>query len=253
MDFEYLSASRIKTFLQCQLHYYAHYILEVEDPTHILTVMGSAIHRMFELATIARIAGQKDAAPLEFREQALKEFNVAESLYSLMEELTGNAVNWGYFRNVGRTVGCEMEFEFFVPSGIKVTGFIDRLDVNVQDADVIDIKTQKSKFDDDELKDNWQARIYNIGARTLRPEITGQVSVSFWLLRHQVQKVWMSAESVGCDIADLEDMGARIRACTNPEPSPSFLCAFCGYHDKCPASKENLKARFKRGRQKGRK
>jgi CRISPR/Cas system-associated exonuclease Cas4 (RecB family) len=244
MDFEYLSASRIKKFEQCELGYYAHYILGVEEPTHPLTNMGSSIHRMFELATIARIAGQKDSNPLEFKAQATKEFGVESNLLSLVDELTGNGIRWGYFRNVNRTAGCELKFDFVTPNGTKVKGAIDRLDVNVPNADVIDLKTQKSKFDEAELKDNWQARIYNIGARKLRPEITGKVSVSFWLLRHQVQKVWLSAEAVGCDMAALDKVGSQIRACTDPKPSPSFLCNYCGYKGQCVAGKMKAKKRW---------
>ena len=58
MKVEHLSASRIDTYYQCQLKYHAIYDLGLKGDTHPLTVMGSAVHWMFESATNTRIGGE---------------------------------------------------------------------------------------------------------------------------------------------------------------------------------------------------
>lgn len=247
---ESLSASRIKTFYECQLKYHAVYELEVpEEEVHPLTAMGSAEHKMFELAAKARMAGERRVAlhdPMVFKQAVMRKFKVESNLSGLMDELTANAVRWGYFRNIKRTVGCEWEFEFFLGDGTKVTGIIDRLDVFPPGADIIDIKTQKDLFSQEELRGSWQARIYNIATRKHHPAVTGKVSVSFWVLRHQVQKTYLTSHDAEADCFRLSEVASEIRACTDPKPSPSYLCRYCRYQDRCPASKMQSRGRGRR-------
>jgi len=248
---EHLSASSIKTYEQCPMRYYAEYELGVpEMPPHPLAQLGSAVHRMFELATKTRMAGDATADPFMFREQAIKEFGVEPGLHDTLDELTKNAIAWGYFRLIDRTVGCELEFDFLIDDGTKVVGFIDRLDLMPPAADIIDLKTQKNVFDSEELQNNWQARIYNIAVRTKYPEVTGKVAVSFWVLRHQVQRIWLTEHDANADRLRLIEIANEIRACKEPKTRPSGLCAYCPYVD-CPARNENLKSRLKRIKNEG--
>ena len=59
MKLEHISASRIKTYVQCPLKYWALYEEELEEVEHPLTVVGSCLHKMFEVATKARMAGDR--------------------------------------------------------------------------------------------------------------------------------------------------------------------------------------------------
>ena len=242
MKLEYLSASRIKTFHQCPLHYYANYELNVKEDPHPLTLVGSASHLMLEKAVKARMAGDLvsvDCDPLTHKRVAMEEFKVLSEYSGLIDDLMKNAEKWGYFRNVKRTAGVEVEFFFELPDGTKVKGFIDRLDLNLPEADIIDIKTQKNMFTEDELRDNWQAMIYNLAARTLYPGLTGKASVSFWVLRHMVQKVWLTSHDAEVVKEKLMAEAREIRGCEKPEARPSALCRFCGYKGKCPSARDN--------------
>lgn len=250
MKLEHLSASRIKTFYQCPLKYWAIYEKGMEETPHPLTNMGSAEHKMLELATRARMAGERRVRmhdPLVFRDAAMRKFKVEAQYASLLDELTGNAIKWGYFRNLSRTAGCEIRFSFALEDGTDVTGFIDRLDLMPPEADIIDIKTQKSQFSAEELRDNWQARIYNMAVRRKYPAVVGKVSVSFWVLRHMVQKTWLGPHDAEADGRRLVEVAREIRACTDPQGKPSGLCPYCPYKD-CPVSKQGLKARLNRWR-----
>ena len=248
MKLDHLSASRIKTYFQCPMKYHALYDLELpEDEPHPLTVMGSAVHKMFEVSTRARMSGRRPKLhdPMALKAAAMRSFGVDPALGCLVDELTANALRWGYFRMVSRTVGVEWGFDFELADGTKVTGFIDRLDLSPPGADILDLKTQKKAFEPGELLDNWQARIYNAAVRRRHPEVTGKVSVSFWVLRHQVQRVFLSAEDAERDEARLVALADEIRACEEPDGRPSALCQYCPYKD-CPSAKTGLKARLKR-------
>ena len=246
VNLEYLSASRIKTYEQCQLKYHAVYELSLpEEEIHPLTLMGSAVHRILERATLAAKEGIADSGsldPLVYKSEACKEFSVLVEHWDTIDELVKNAVMWGYFRNISKTAGCELECEFYLPDGILVKGIIDRLDLFGDCADIIDIKTQKNLFEPQELVENWQARIYNIAVRSLYPEVVGKISVSFWVLRHQVQRIWLTAEDAANDVLRLSEEAYSIRACISPKPSPSKLCKWCPYYEHCSLSKKGIKA-----------
>jgi len=243
-----ISPSRIGTFDQCQLKYHAKYVEKLPEVRHPLTDMGSAAHTMFELATKTHL-GQGECMsfdPLEYESFAVKEHNVQPDLIPLLRELVKNGERWGYFRNVARTVGVEIRFNFNLPDGTPVEGVIDRLDVWDDIAEVIDLKTQKRAFDLSTLHENWQARTYNLAARTLHENIKGKVKVAFWLLRHQVQSVWLTSDDAKRASDDLIVKADEIRACTDPQPNPSALCRWCPKYDTCPATNEGVKSRFKR-------
>lgn len=250
MKVDHMSASGIKTYEQCQLKYHAIYELNLKElEPHPLTRMGSCVHFMMENALNYRKMEGSDPAkhdPMFWKQEAVAEFKVQHSLLSTIDELVGNAIRWGYFRNIHRTAGCELKIEFPLADGTPITGYIDRLDVMAPEADIIDLKTQKNAFEESELADNWQAMIYNIGARKLHPEITGKATVSFWVLRHQVQRVTLTNEDADRDFKKIEDKVAEIRACTNPDGNPSGLCAYCCYEKQCPVRNSSARDRFRK-------
>lgn len=245
MKVDHISYSGIGTYEQCPLKYYAIYELGLPKlPPHPLTDMGSAVHLMLEKAAQAERAGAECSDPMLWKREAMDKFCVGSDLSELIDELIANAIRWGYFRNIHRNVGCEVETEFSLSDGTKVCGKMDRIDLMAPSADVIDIKTQKKEFDDSTLQDNWQARIYNIGARQLHPEITGDVSVSFWVLRHRVQRVKKTSGDVATDLVQIEKKVGEIRACTNPVGNPTALCQWCPYEKQCPTLNGSARSRM---------
>lgn len=249
MKLEHFSASRRTTFEQCPLKYHAIYERDMESPVHPLVLMGSGTHLMFENATKVML-GQKEGSenPFDYVDLAVAEFGVLPEHVSLMRKLSGNALDWGYFRRTERIVGAEIKFEFELSDGTKVTGLIDRLDQWDDVADIRDLKTQKRAFDQASLRDNWQAKIYNIGARRLFPVITGTASVSFWVLRHQVQKVFLTADDAIRAEDDIKRASDEIRDDKDPKPKPSALCPWCPLYRECDAHRKGIRHRFKKVR-----
>lgn len=252
MKVEYLSASRIGTFDQCQLKYHAIYELGKRDGVvHPLTVMGSVVHKVMEISTRARVLGLGGGilrphleSPLALLDRVARKYCLQEDLLPLAKELIQNALDWGYFRRLDRVEWCEISF-YEDLGGVKIKGFIDRLDLFGNSADIIDIKTKKSAFTSQELDVSWQARVYNIAVRRKYPQVTGDVTVSFWVLRHHVQRVMLTAEDAEADAAALTAKANDIKLVTEPEASPSALCRWCPHKDDCKVANQGIKARFK--------
>jgi putative RecB family exonuclease len=245
MEINYLSASRIKTYQQCQLKYYAIYEEKLEQgPPHPLTVMGSALHNGFEYGVKELMDGNKANFPALVKKSCAS-LMVSKPNADLAVELTNNALNWGYLRNIDYCVGVEISFYEELPDGTKVKGFIDRFDRPPQMPDIIDLKTQKNAFEGD-VKDEWQSVAYNWASRKLYPDIKGDVRVSYWVLRHRVQRCWMNDDDAKRGEDALMAVAEEIRSCTDPKPTPSPLCQWCPKQADCPASRENAKDRLKR-------
>lgn len=246
MNFKRLSASSIKCFYQCEYQFHLHYNLELpeEREVHPLTRMGSSLHLMSENATNAILTKTGSTNPLDYKLEACKEFKVLPEHMSLLDQFVNNLNTWGYWRNINNCAGVEIEFDFNLTDGTLVKGFIDRLDLMGDTADIIDLKTQKSLFEPEELAHNWQARIYNIAVRKKYPSVTNKLAVSFWVVRHHVQKVYLTAEDAVSDELELVKVAAEIRGCTDPKPCPTALCQWCGWQKHCPMAGANIKKKL---------
>lgn len=227
MQLEYISASRLETFLLCPMKYYAQYVLGLRDEPGDAARLGTAVHKAMELATEARRLGKSgvECDPFTHLPAALLENRVSAE-EDLAKEMINNAIDWGYFRTVGNCVGCEVEFKTPLPDGTNIYGFIDRLDVRANTADIKDLKTGKRPFPEHEVQKKWQGRIYNIAARALYPDL-GDLTVSYWVLRHKVQKAVYTAEDAENDAAELIELAMEIVSCDNPIAKPNPLCSWC--------------------------
>jgi RecB family exonuclease len=240
-----LSASKISTFYQCQMQYHAKYDLKIRDDNpHPLTLMGSSVHGLLEISARALASGKREYLwnPFEYKDTMYDRFKCPKDLRPLGDELTQSAIDWGYFKKLRKDTKCELGFNLDLGEGVSVRGKIDRLDVVGKKADIIDLKTQKNKYSDSELESNWQARIYNLAVREAYPEVE-EVRVSFWVLRHQVQRVWKTAEDAQEDKKELIRIAKDIVDCEKPIASVTALCDFCCYKDKC----EKFTSRKKHG------
>lgn len=250
MKLEHLSPSRIETFDQCQGKYHAVYEEGLAGESHPLADLGKAIHQMFEIATKALVEAREkkwdlDVCPSQFKDAACRDHKVRAEFLMQVDQLTKNALDWGYFRNIARCVGAELPFDLILPDGTKVRGIIDRLDVWGNKAEVIDLKTQKHPFEPSKLAHNWQALTYNLAARRLYPCVKGPAKVSFWVLRHQVQAVTLTEADADATVKELMTKADEIRSVTVPTYSPSALCPWCPKCETCPVAKQGISKRFR--------
>ena len=230
------SASRLYIFKQCQMKYYSLYDLKIEkSETNDLTNMGSAVHKVLEISVNAIISRKRKYLwnPLSLLESAFKKYNVPKELLGTAKECVQNAINWGYFDNIDDVLGCEVKIEVELSDGIKVIGYIDRLDYHNGHIDIIDIKTQQNKFTQKELDENYQAMLYNIAIRKIVSDVQS-VKVSFWNLRHEIQTIEKTEQDAIIDESKIVSIGAEIISIKEPKTNPSSLCDWCDYKPQCP-------------------
>tara|TARA_Y100001973_G_scaffold106779_1_gene187517 strand:- start:2961 stop:3677 length:717 start_codon:yes stop_codon:yes gene_type:complete len=234
MELSHLSASSLKTWKTCKLQWYAEKVLDIDRrPAHPLTRVGSAVHEAFELS-------MEDRDTLSHLPEAYAKYDLHESdLQERAENMTKTCIEWGWWDGVDQLDSCIAEQEFLIEagSGVKLKGFIDRLDIKGNHASVLDIKTQARKFTKDELRNNLQASIYNIAARRLNPNVVGPIRVEFWVLRHEIQAVTKTQADADRETELMKQEGLTIMAHDEsvwPEPSSGPHCKWCDFIDKCP-------------------
>jgi len=241
MKIEHLSASRIDTFYQCQAKYYAIYEKHMKSDPHPLTVMGSSVHQAFEKV----VRSDKTEVDIDYLRDMVKaeckSLDVNKKNTALAVRLSENAMKWGYFRQIDNIDGVEVEFKEKLPDGTYVKGFIDRLDLFLPNAEVIDLKTQKKEFDDSILKDRWQSKIYDWAVRKLPLGITGQVTLSYWVLRHRVQRTVFSPLDSSATEKNLMEVADKIRSVKKPTKTPSRLCEWCPAFDVCTEGQQFIR------------
>jgi len=128
--------------------------------------------------------------------------------------------------------GFEISAKFPLPCGVEVHGFIDRLDIDRDcHANIIDLKTQKEAFTKEELEHNWQAMIYFLATVNDNPMIQGDVKVSFWVLRHKIQEMFIPQSRFDEIYNELNTKTEEILKADYGRMCPSGLCQFCVAED----------------------
>ena len=244
MIIKHLSPSRIETFDQCQLKYHARYEEGLKGPVHELTTMGSAVHKGAELGMEALMRGEERVSFQALVKKACAAMGVSRPNSVLAMELMENGLKWGYLRKAGSCVGVEIGFYLELPDGTKVKGIMDRVDRLPSLLDVIDLKTQKSPIEEP-IEETGQSVAYNWAARK-KFDFHGDLSMSYWVLRHRVQRCWMTEDDAKRGEEMLMAKAEEIRSCVDPRPNPSALCPWCPKQPTCPASNMGVKQRFRR-------
>jgi RecB family exonuclease len=248
MQLEHLSASRIETFEQCEMKYHAHYELGLRIAPHPLAVMGSAVH-----VTAEQVSNEmRDNRQVPFDEQkalllsTCAMLGVEHAQLQTAVNLYENLVQWGYYREIGKSIGIELEHDGVLPDGTKYVAKIDRLDDYGDWLDIIDIKTQQQQFEQDELLRRWQSRIYDLAVIEMCGNRKGRNRVSYWVVRHMVQRTMIEKdEHLGTKL-DMMKVADRIRNCNAPRTTVSALCPWCPYYSQCEDAKGSVRSRLAR-------
>ena len=244
------SPTALDTFQTCPKKFEFQYVLKEEVPEapspHL--VLGNAVHSA--LAKLYRL-------PIEQRgEQAAHK--LLRHAWGRIED-RGQAFNgddeereWGRKALKGLSAYCEawdlsirpLAVEDWVraelPSGRVVCGKADRVDrARGLDAgiEVVDYKTGRCRFDDDELCEQLSARLYALAAsRTFRQPV---VRVRFiYLLEGPFEVTWSPEnEDLAAIEAELEELVEQVHATDYFEPRPNTrtYCRWCKFRTLCPA------------------
>ncbi|HKU49919.1 MAG TPA: ATP-dependent DNA helicase [Nitrososphaera sp.] len=239
----HLSASAIKTYIDCPLKFKFSYILGVPQPAMPYFDLGTSVHAVAEHMTKMQLEGTAPSA--ELASELLKmEWN-ANSFQSETQETQAKEKAKAMLRtylqwlsaNPNSPVAAEAEFTIQI-AGVPFHGFIDRVEQRPDgELEVVDFKTGAVYENAKSIREDPQMNIYALGVQKLFGKLPRKASlfyiqhdktVPYDVVSSQVDKVREEIEVVVNAILK-EKFGA----------TPSFdACRKCAYWSICD-SKEN--------------
>lgn len=175
-----LSASRIKTLQDCSWKYHATYVLKLRDGKNSGSSRGTVCHAILEALL------RPDRKPYFERIMKLKNVNGVPSIkryidilarredvfdeenLNLINEFILTALSLDFYCEGAEKVVSELKFEE-KDDKIWILGFVDKLAEYPNKVKIIDYKTQKNFFTDEELEFNVQVLMYIMVAKKMFP------------------------------------------------------------------------------------
>jgi len=238
-----LSFSRINTFLQCRRKFELKYILKKEEEeVPFAAQFGTILHEALfkglkEAEGEIGIQGVMEAYDEQW---ALLTADGPMSLeYATYQE--GNAILLDFIEDNPEpppVVTLEQEFDVEI-EGIRLRGVMDRVDrKSDKDLEIIDYKSNRMAFNQDQANDSLQLSIYDLVARKLWP-LVGRRKLSFYFLRHRGKvSTSRTEEQAKALVKYLKQVVKAIedeKASARWEAKLNDWCSWCGYREGCPA------------------
>lgn len=239
-----LSASSIKTFIQCALKYYFRYVdkkpRETENPDSL--ALGTAVHAALEY--MYHLVKEKDRAPTPeeyadiyrvFMNSAASQGLSDLSLYQHGKDMLKERID--QVSPSEKVLGLELKFELETPNGTPYMGAIDKIvELDSQTLVVVDYKTSKTALSQDEADVDEQLSMYDLAASKLFPGYKTIILVFDYIkLKDQVithrtkeQRQLFSEflDAVYNAISTLKDEDVA--------PKLNQFCGWCEFKNFCP-------------------
>lgn len=244
-----LSATRVKTFLQCPRQYRFHYVDEIPTMLTGALAFGQVIHQVLHNLQMWRLTHGEplnaQVAMYDFTrlweeiESTEKPLFKTETEYAEYEELA-NLILSGYVEaHRDKPPPILLEYPFEIPLQDKVSGrkyllrgIIDRVDQADNGLVIVDYKTSKRKPSPRQLAEDLQLTIYAFAANHLfEQEVT---RIVYYHLRDQTElEVTRSGGAIKVLLSETLPTVAGEIACKHFDPKPGYYCRFCEYRELC--------------------
>lgn len=240
-----LSASSIKTFLQCTLKYYFQY--EDKKPRvaggeHL--AFGTALHAALE--ELHKVVSETGQPPTEetyarvvdtFMQSAVQNKMVNQALYSEGKDILLPRID-GIDPNE-KVLGLELKFELKTPKGTPFLGSIDKLiELDKNTAVIIDYKSSRMALTQEEADTDVQLSMYDLAVSMLYPQYTNIICALDYLRLGEVitHRTHVEREQF---VGFLDKVYAEIISLGKEGVAPILnqFCGWCDFKSYCPAFK----------------
>lgn len=260
-----LSPSRASDFMTCPLLYRFRVIDRIPEPPTPATARGTLVHAVLE-RLFDRPPGERTpvVAAEMLEPEWLRLRGGDEGLAALLpdEEARGqfiadaHAALAGYFRleDPRRLEPAEREWyvETSLPSGLRLRGYVDRLDVSpAGDIRVVDYKTGKVPLEAYEASALFQMKFYALVIWRLRGVIPRMLQLMYLSGDGEVLRYCPDEADLRATERKLDALWAaisRARDAGDWRPRPSRLCDWCRHKALCPEFGGTLPPLPERGR-----
>jgi len=246
-----LSPSRASDFMTCPLLYRFRVIDRIPEPPTPATARGTLVHAVLERLFDRPAAERTPAVAAEMLEpEWLRLCEGNEGLAELFSEeeqrgqfiADAHAALAGYFRleDPRRLEPAEREWyvEASLPSGLRLRGYVDRLDVSpAGDIRVVDYKTGKVPLEAYEASALFQMKFYALVIWRLRGVIPRMLQLMYLSGDGEVLRYSPDEADLRATERKLEALWAaisRARDSGDWRPRPSKLCDWCRHKSLCP-------------------
>ncbi len=247
-----LSPSRASDFMTCPLLYRFRTIDRIPEPPTPATARGTLVHAVLERLFDRTAAERTPAVAAEMLEpqwaQLCSDNDGLRELFSEDAERAqfiadAQAALAGYFRleDPRRLEPAEREWyvEAELPSGLRLRGYVDRLDVSAAgDMRVVDYKTGKVPLEAYEASALFQMKFYALVIWRLRGTIPRLLQLMYLSGEGEVLRYSPDEADLRATERKLEALWAaisRARETGDFRPRPSRLCDWCRHKALCPS------------------
>ncbi|MDS1268934.1 PD-(D/E)XK nuclease family protein [Lipingzhangella sp. LS1_29] len=244
-----LSPSRALDFLQCPLLFRFRTIDRLPEEPKPAAVRGTLVHavleRLYELpapdrtqARALELVGPEWEALQENQPQLRELFDDASERTSWLEEARRAVRRYFTMEDPGRLEPHrrELRLEVTLESGLRLRGYVDRLDVASAGIRVVDYKTGRAPHPKYTDKSRLQIYLYALMVWRELGEIPRRLQLMFlgdggWLWYEPTEQELLDVE------AEITGIWRRIEATAHTgdwRPKRSKLCAWCDHQAHCP-------------------
>lgn len=248
-----LSASRIKTFLECKLKYKFMYQDRLPKVLNPAFKMGNACHEALEFAgNIWMKKGKFTKTDInkileKYKEVAVKEGISDFAIHMKGEELVKSRL--GGF-DLGKILGLEIKFgmgknsiDITTDDGIPLIGAIDKfIEIDSDTGLVVDYKTSAVVPTADDLRHDVQLSIYDLVASKIHPEYK-RIILSLDMLKYDPVYTYRTEEEREYFSSYLTVIHKEMTKFTERDAKPTLniFCPWCEYKEFCPEYEKALK------------
>jgi putative RecB family exonuclease len=246
---DHVSVSRIQRFLQCKLSYKFSYLDKKRPAKSDILNFGTWVHACLESIykwvlleehsgripkeTISKIcsseAGKMGGVDLETYQEGLE---LVQDYCKLNQDIDHE-----------RVIAVEKAFQIKLASGVMLVGVIDRLEYEDDETVlVVDYKTNRALYTEDELEANLQMSTYGLAVKSLWPSVK-TVKYRFDMLRHSKElRAERKAEELSEALDYLSAMSIAIRDAKEFPSKINQFCPWCDHRGYCDDYQALLKS-----------
>lgn len=237
-----ISYSKITTFRQCPLKYKWQYIDYIKVPPTPDLFFGSLIHDVLEMALKNDPAVPPVEKLLEYYESKwdskLFKGDISEKEFREAGIEIIKTFHASHKPGLTTILQTEKFFEIYW-EGNTIVGKIDRVDkLPTGELEIIDYKTNKKLPNESDFKFDLQLPLYQWAAETIWND-TDKVKLTLHFLRHNKKLSPQNIKNRKSLQKYILDTIKLIRE-SDFSPTPSKLCGWCEYLDRCEAGQKIL-------------
>ena len=244
----HVSVSSIQRFLQCPLSYKFHYIDHKRPPKSDILNFGTWVHAclesVFKWVILQEHFGRVPVNVISkvCSEESKKAGGAELEVYNEGLELVSDYFKLNQDIDHNRILSVEKEFRIVLPSGVDLVGVIDRLEREDDDTIlVVDYKTNRMLYAEDELEANLQMSTYGIAVEHMWPSVK-TVKYRFDMLRHCKELAAVrTREELSQALDYLSAMSLVIVEAKEFPAKTNQFCPWCDHRDYCDEFQALLK------------